>query len=96
MVTVRSHQYCIVVYLLLGPARFAINDFEELPASISDGLVAHSYEISELQRGNVGKHTVLVIPSVNRTNSIWLPGPSQCGFKVRTSLNAEACESAWL
>lgn len=95
MVTVRSHQYCIVVYLLLGPARFAINDFEELPASISDGLIAQVYE-KRAAEGQRGKHTVLVIPSVNRTNSIWLPGPSQCGFKVRTSLNAEACESAWL
>lgn len=40
--------------------------------------------------------TVLVMPSVNRTNSIWFPGPSQCGFRVKTSLKADACESAWL
>lgn len=30
MVTVRSHQYCFVVYLFLGQARFPINDFEKL------------------------------------------------------------------
>lgn len=29
-VTVRSHEYCFVVYLLFGPSRFAINDFEQL------------------------------------------------------------------
>lgn len=39
---------------------------------------------------------MFVIPSVKRTNSIWLPGPSQSGFRDRTSLRAEACESAWL
>lgn len=29
-VTVRSHEYCFVVYLLLGPFRSSINDFEQL------------------------------------------------------------------
>lgn len=39
---------------------------------------------------------MFVIPSVNRTNSILFPGVSQSGFRVKTSLNAEACDSAWL
>ena len=42
------------------------------------------------------KHTVLVIPSVNRTNSILFPGPSQSGFRVKTSRRAEVSESALL
>lgn len=30
VVTVRSHQYCFVVYLLVRQAGLAINDFEQL------------------------------------------------------------------
>jgi ABC-type enterochelin transport system permease subunit len=40
-------------------------------------------------------HTVFVIPSVKRTNSILLPGPSHSGLMVSTSLRAEVCESVW-
>lgn len=42
------------------------------------------------------RHTVLVMPSVNRTNSMLLPGPSQSGLRVRISLRADDWESAWL
>lgn len=40
--------------------------------------------------------TVLVMPSVNRTNSILFSGPSQSGKSVRMSRRAVACESAGL
>lgn len=30
IVTVRSHEYCLVLYLVLGPFRFAVDDFEQL------------------------------------------------------------------
>lgn len=39
MVTVRSHQYCFVVYLFLGQARLAIDDFQELPSSVRGSAV---------------------------------------------------------
>lgn len=93
-VTVRSHEYCFVVYLLRGPFRFAINDFEKLQA-VSPHKVPNAYSHFQCGKCTI-EHTVLVMPSVNRTNSIWLPGPSQSGFRVKASLRAEACESAWL
>ena len=30
IVTVRSHEYCFVLYLLLAPFRFSIDDFQQL------------------------------------------------------------------
>lgn len=91
-VTVRSHEYCFVVYLLFGPFRFAINDFEQLHCVSPQEPLTVSVRETVVQI----EHTVLVMPSVNRTSSMLLPGPSQSGFRVRTSLRAEACESAWL
>lgn len=40
------------------------------------------------------RRTVLVMPSVKRTNSILFPGPSQSGLRVRMRRRADACESA--
>lgn len=34
-ISVRSHQYCLIVYLLVCQARFAIDDFQELRDRVS-------------------------------------------------------------
>ena len=96
VVTVSSHEYCFVVYLFFGPFRFSINDFEQLHQVSPTRFISRSYSLCQSSSMGMLSRTVLVIPSVNRTNSIWLPGPSQCGFRVKTSLKADACESAWL
>jgi hypothetical protein len=61
------------------------NNYAFNPISMPNGLL----QVSQ-------KHTVLVIPSVNRMNSIRLSAPSQWGLMERTNLSAEACESALL
>ena len=97
VVTVSSHEYCFVVYLFFGPFRFSINDFEKLHHQVSPTrFISRAYSLCQSSSMDILSRTVLVMPSVKRTNSIWLPGPSQCGLRVKTSLKADACESAWL
>ena len=88
-ISVRPHQYCLIVYLFLRQAGFQVDNFKELGA-VSLGLILKS--LLPVSREALGKegHTVLVMPSVNRTNSMLFPGPSQSGLRVRISLRADA------
>jgi hypothetical protein len=89
MITIRAHQHCLFIYLVVGRTGPSIDDFQKL-------LLTISYCHSKLHRMGSAAQTVLVIPSVNLTNSILLSPCPQSGFKARTSLNADAWESAGL
>jgi hypothetical protein len=89
MISIRSHQHGLTVYLLLCHVRLPIDNFQKLHT--------RPFHVNLSPGGpRMFQLTVFVIPSVNRTNPILFPCPSHSGLRVRTSLRAEVCESAWV
>lgn len=92
IISIRSHQYRLVIDLFVGVTGDFANDLEQLSthANISMNPSATPGDIYEVQL------TVFVMPSVNLMNSI-SPSPcSHCGLTDKTNRSAEACESALL